>query len=110
MLVYGATCANSDRILFWLFLWLVIEAILAGVFGYMAEEKGHSFGRAACICFFLGLFGAVYVASLPDMTAREMARIVLKRENETKREFDYLKKEIAELTHQIDELKKKNEE
>lgn len=38
----------------------------------VAESKGHDRGHLFAICFWLGIPGMIYVASLPDLTLRKM--------------------------------------
>ena len=55
---------------------LIIFGIIAGVIMYLAwcfmfasiaENKGHSAGKAFCVCFFLSIIGFIWVAGLPDI-------------------------------------------
>lgn len=55
---------------------LIIFGIIAGVIMYLAwclmfaniaENKGHSAGKAFCACFFLNIIGFIWVAGLPDI-------------------------------------------
>ena len=68
---------NSDFILIPFLLPLIVLFILycsvCGMIVDAAVQKGHERGHLFAICFWLGIPGMIYVASLPDLLARQKA-------------------------------------
>ncbi len=56
---------------------LVIQAVIAAYMSEVAKQKGYESG-AFLICLFLGIFGCLYVISLPDKVLREQNNQIIK--------------------------------
>ena len=106
---YGYSSA-ADKALGWIIFGVICAVVLQIVFcvimGRASANKGYSFAGGFWSTFFFGVFGATYVAALPDLVAREMARKVNKK---IIQEALHLKKEIQNLTNQLNAFKKEEE-
>lgn len=60
--------SDKDAIVFLIFVYIIINAIIAVKFGEIAEIKGHS-GSYGWWVFFFGIIGIIMVAVLPDREA-----------------------------------------
>jgi hypothetical protein len=58
-------------------IFIVVDIIGACLMAKAAGDKGYSSESAGIICFFLGIFGYLYVVALPDLNARSLQRQIL---------------------------------
>ncbi len=65
-------------------VYLVIAGIGATKMKEVAEKKGYDDSPAWSMCFWLGIFGYMYVIALPDRVAYEQNRQILKELKEIK--------------------------
>ncbi len=57
---------------------LMINLIIAGIMASTAQRKGYGDEvHAFAACFFLGIFGALYVIALPDKVVQEQNRKII---------------------------------
>lgn len=60
---------------FWIFIILfftAVQVVMGIKMGQIAKMKGHKFSTAFLMCFFLGIFGYIYVLSIPDLKERKL--------------------------------------
>ena len=61
-----------------LLLPLIINWFIASKFKQMSIDKGYvGKNHIFALCFFLGFFGFIYVAALPDLTLREQNQQII---------------------------------
>lgn len=60
-----------------LLITILVNLLFASLMNAVAENKGYENSHAFVLVFFFGVFGMLYVISLPDLKAREQREDIL---------------------------------